>query len=351
MEQIWTDEYFNHFLEMTKKKAEAKGITTYPKTKADLWRYILVNTGMGLIKFPQVKFHWSRGNPLYQSSCFSQLLSKNQYNQYRKAIDFDIEFFEDYLNYIFKKVYKADCVLVVDECIVLFKGRFAGRQHVRGKPHATGLKFYVLADKAGYCCSFWLYRGKDHASKHSSKPSDIVVDLVKTIIKPIVEPVPPESVREDTETAKCATEFSKDPETNSFIDLDDEETETDDEETDGEETETGGEETETDGAFKYLVIADSYFGSIKCGEELNNHGFFFILASRKNIDTELKKPLIAGLKSGTWRTIYHKGTNINYCVFNDRAVCTFLSKFLWRRYCNRNGSNNCFFLQSIYECS
>jgi hypothetical protein len=28
--------------------------------------------------------------------------------------------------------------LVVDEAMIGFKGRFQGRQHVRGKPHATG---------------------------------------------------------------------------------------------------------------------------------------------------------------------------------------------------------------------
>ena len=43
--------------------------------------------------------------------------------------------------------------------MVLFKGRFQGRQHIKGKPKATGLKFFVLADALGYCYSMFLYKG------------------------------------------------------------------------------------------------------------------------------------------------------------------------------------------------
>jgi hypothetical protein len=50
--------------------------------------------------------------------------------------------------------------LSVDELLFLFKGRYWHRQHIRGKPHATGLKWYSFCDKSGVFYSFWLYQGE-----------------------------------------------------------------------------------------------------------------------------------------------------------------------------------------------
>jgi len=46
--------------------------------------------------------------------------------------------------------------VVIDETIVAFKGKWKGRQHVRGKPHSTVLKLFSAADTTGYIFDFWL---------------------------------------------------------------------------------------------------------------------------------------------------------------------------------------------------
>ncbi len=33
------------------------------------------------------------------------------------------------------------------------------RQHIQGKPKATGLKLYLLADNNRYVWDFWIYQG------------------------------------------------------------------------------------------------------------------------------------------------------------------------------------------------
>jgi hypothetical protein len=77
--------------------------------------------------------------------------------------------------------------ICIDECMMLYKGRYSARQHIRGKPNSTGLKFFVAADRTGFPRSFWLYEGMDK-QKHiksillqkprSAKTKDVVFDFV-----------------------------------------------------------------------------------------------------------------------------------------------------------------------------
>jgi hypothetical protein len=44
--------------------------------------------------------------------------------------------------------------LAVDEGMIPFKGRYVGRQHIRGKPHATGkTKKFILFSSSNYIWS------------------------------------------------------------------------------------------------------------------------------------------------------------------------------------------------------
>jgi len=130
LQEFWTDELLDHILNFTRFKAARKNLWRYPKTREDLWRYFLVLLGMGLVKFPKVTDYWKQDpDDLFGSSFFSKLLSGRKYRDFREAIDFDITYIEDYLNFIFKRRWSPSVIFVVDECLVLFKGRFAGRQH------------------------------------------------------------------------------------------------------------------------------------------------------------------------------------------------------------------------------
>jgi hypothetical protein len=74
-----------------------------------------------------------------------------------------------------------DSVVVIDETIVAFKGRWKARQHVRGKPHATGLKLFSNADSTGYLYDLWLYYGKSSEKNKSSNTVDYVFDLTSNM--------------------------------------------------------------------------------------------------------------------------------------------------------------------------
>lgn len=322
------------------RQSERAATPEFPPTRMSYGDNFLVLLGLGLVKFPELKSHWKQdGNDIYFSPIFRRLLAKKRYDEYRENLDFDIEYVEDYLNWAFKERYVPDCVVVIDECLVLFKGRFAGSQHVRGKPHATGLKFYILADKTGYCCSFWLYRGKNFVSKHSAKPKDIVVDFVNSVRTPPEKPVcpsgpvpaeqeiAPDSVVEglgDDDSSDGDNEASDDD--GNYLDEANSDTDVDDSEPSDTKVRISAVQTQPPTP-DLLVIGDSYFGSYACAKELNKLQTFFILGTRKNIDQPLKKPLITQLKKHHWRTLYHAEEKIAYCVFNDRALCSFISNF------------------------
>jgi len=75
-----------------------------------------------------------------------------------------------------QKVWDLDQVLVVDEMLIPFTGRWKYIQYIKGKPHNTGLKMFCLADSNYYLWDFWLYEGTE--SERSAKPMNIVLDFV-----------------------------------------------------------------------------------------------------------------------------------------------------------------------------
>ena len=286
-ELFFDENLVNHFLKESKLKAENLQQKIYPKSKEDLFKYFLVILGMGIVQFPKVTLHWRRGDLIYESSMFAKLLSRNKYEMYRNCVTCNFTYVEEYLNFKFKSVRSPKNVLVVDECLVSFKGRFKGRQHIRGKPHATGLKFFVIADQSGYCVSFWLYKGKELTQK-SSKPKDIVVDLVKSVLNFSLNDEPKDPDLHDynlEEMCSVAAEETIDDTIDNLY---------------NEDSDPNNDTILPVTSANYLVIADSFFGSLSCARELNKMNVFYILASRKNIDSWLKQKLMK-LKKHSWK--------------------------------------------------
>lgn len=50
--------------------------------------------------------------------------------------------------------------LVIDESMVLFRGRFRIRQYIKNKKYKHGIRLYVLADPVGLVHRIYMYKGK-----------------------------------------------------------------------------------------------------------------------------------------------------------------------------------------------
>jgi len=337
---FWSDDIMDHLV----KHADG------PMTADCLWKYLIVLLALGYLKLPTMSHYWQEDDDgLCGVEYFKRMMSGREYSRVRGSIHYSYDYLQEMLNYNFKEHWSPSPVLAIDECMVLFEGRCSFRQHVRGKPHATGLKFYVMADHTGFNYAFWLYKGSQ--STESNKQKDLAADLVQTLFASRAKPEPPgddcisteaslqQSVIHEDQTEEGESEYffptSDDDErellpNHSWSGSDTEEEDDDlpqprsDHALSLEDLEMLGEE-ET--IRPYLIIADSYFGSVEAASRLEDLGVYYCLAMRKNTNAAIKKPLYTGLKKGQWRTLYQSSPRQAICVFHDKAHCSFISNF------------------------
>lgn len=149
-------------------------------------RFFAVWLVMGLAQQPTVRHYWKTTScDIYGCDFIKNTLSVNAFGRISSHLRWPdpkhtpneekVLGLEKRLNENFKKYWKLSRLVVVDEIMLLFKGRFKYRQHVRGKPKATGLKLLAIADSESYLWDFYLYRGK------SMSIVKIVLTLVLTI--------------------------------------------------------------------------------------------------------------------------------------------------------------------------
>lgn len=84
----------------------------------------------------------------------------------------------------FKKYFYPFQKLVVDESLVLFKGRLIFKQYIRTKRHRFGIKIYVICDcKTGYVLDIVIYTGTD-VDIPANDPLGHSGAVVKTLMDP-----------------------------------------------------------------------------------------------------------------------------------------------------------------------
>ncbi len=124
---------------------------------------------MGLCPEPALHNYWAKeqtangifGNDFIRNSG----MSRNRWLQIRKYLFCDIDQLTSITQTNSQLIWRPFPYMAIDETLLLFKGRFKYRQHIKGKPNATGLKIYALCDNSGYIYAFWFYQG-DHPTLH-----------------------------------------------------------------------------------------------------------------------------------------------------------------------------------------
>lgn len=157
-------------------------------------------------------------------------------------------------------------ILVVDEMILPFEGRWAYRQFVRGKPHNTGLKVYTLVDQAGVLFDFWLYEGPDSEDRYFRNDQSIVLGFLEMI------------------------EANQNP----------------DEE-----------------FAKHIFIGDSYFGDISTVRALHNRGYGGLFTTGDKKASNIWNHLQFRPKKHAWRTL--NTDDIVCCTYFDKAKVNLVS--------------------------
>jgi len=92
-------------------------------------------------------------------------MSRDRWLSIRRYLFCDVDWLTQQTQDASQKIWRLYPYVAIDETLLLFKGRFKYRQHIKGKPNATGLKIYALCDNTGFIYAFWFYKG-DHPTTH-----------------------------------------------------------------------------------------------------------------------------------------------------------------------------------------
>ena len=108
------------------------------------------------------RLHWSQ-DPLFENVEVRKMISRDEFRTILRHSHPSPNQLAKLANKSFQQHWKPYSHVSIDESLICFKGRYQHRVHIRGKPDATGLKIYGLADQMGYMYAFDLYKG-DKAS-------------------------------------------------------------------------------------------------------------------------------------------------------------------------------------------
>lgn len=149
---------------------------------------------MGFNRVPHMKMYWSNnaslGNKAIKNAIvrdrFLLLASKLYFNHPIKPKGADrlyyIEKLVDCLKHTFKRARSESTYQSIDETMVKFKGRWAGKQFMPSKKTKRGAKIWSRSDAmSGYCYDLNIYKGKEEVSAEGTLGERVVIKLCSTI--------------------------------------------------------------------------------------------------------------------------------------------------------------------------
>ena len=170
-----------------------------PKWKSvdipELYVFFAVTLLMTRVKKLNIKEYWTQ-DILLSTPVFGQTMSRNRYCEIHRYLHFanneEVEAhnrlgkFGNILT-VLKENFKSQFYpfehLVIDESMVLFKGRLSFRQYIKTKRHKFGIKLYVLCDcETGIVLDFIVYVGK--GTQEDTRGLGATGEIVTNLLQP-----------------------------------------------------------------------------------------------------------------------------------------------------------------------
>ena len=165
-----------------------------PVTVEEMKGFIGIILNMGIVQLTNLKDYWSTDDttnfPFFRSvfsqDRFFQIFGMLHVGDPDSTTKRDkIQSFLDRLCSVFKNAYTPSQEIAVDESVVSFKGRVSFHQYLKGKPHPSGIKAFVLSDsKTGYLQRVCVYYGKETQLVDNDHPHTHTVRVVETLVEP-----------------------------------------------------------------------------------------------------------------------------------------------------------------------
>jgi hypothetical protein len=153
----------------------------------DINAYLASVLVMGMTPEPSVEDYFHQDSQgIFGSKWMQETFTVHKWHEMNAHIHWDTDVCCDLLRSNCQQAWDLRQVLIVDEMIRTFTGRWKWIQHVKGKPHDTGVKLYGVTDDSFYLWDFWVYKGSESERTHT--PTGIVVDFVKNAIQQQYKP-------------------------------------------------------------------------------------------------------------------------------------------------------------------
>lgn len=157
---------------------------------------LLLHTGT--IRLNRLNDYW-KTHHLMKQTIFSQYMSRDRFLLILRCLHFSkpntvqnpeptndrsfkIKLIVDYFNDKMKQIYYPDRELTIDEEMVLWRGRLAFRQYIKGKRHKYGIKIYSLNEPEGLLLRFHVYTGKNDPCSGKGHTVKIVMHLLRDFL-------------------------------------------------------------------------------------------------------------------------------------------------------------------------
>lgn len=161
-----TNEY-GEYLKTTSTAVNSRAKSWKPISCGDLKLFFGLLFHMGFIKINRLSDYWKR-DIFFHQSVYSDAMSRNTFLLILRMLCVNmggttsyckIKPMIDFFNKRMLDLYYPTKHLVIDESMMLWRGRLLFRQYMKGKKNKYGLKFYVLADQLGVAQKIHLYGG------------------------------------------------------------------------------------------------------------------------------------------------------------------------------------------------
>ena len=151
-------------------------------TLKDINLYLASVLVMGLTPQPSVENYFKEDpRGIFGSQWMKETFTAHKWHAMNANIHYDTDACMQQLRQNSQKSWNLQQVLIIDEMIWTFTGKWSGIQHVKGKSHNTRAKIFGITDDSFYLWDFLLYRDKE--AHPNLTPTKIVVDFVDNALK------------------------------------------------------------------------------------------------------------------------------------------------------------------------
>ena len=140
-------------------------------------QFIALQVLTGIVKKTQISQHWST-DPFLRSTIFNKVITRNRFQSITKFLHFNnnskydirdptrdrlykVRPLVECLVGKFKAAYTPDKNLLIDEELLLWKGRMGFKQYIPNKRSRFDIKMFSLCDVSGYLLNSFVYLGKE----------------------------------------------------------------------------------------------------------------------------------------------------------------------------------------------